>query len=285
MPDDKKILDYDKRGVEGLTEVLRLQAEALSRISERMSGMTAGGGKLPSFTSPPAARDDASDGTHLPVLAGDPALNEESLPVLNSFKKFLDEERRRGRKRFAWGLLGFTVLFSAVLAVIVWMNGERVHGLKADIQQTSIRLERTRQEAESELRKVADKAAQSAARNTAAMRSDITRNILWAHSTLASNMTSELTGRDGEIDRLKEKVSAMEVENAMLTRQVAELVHRVKVIEADYLDYLERSINESQRPVSNVVANASLAEEASPAPLRINSPGIGRPMQMRVPRE
>ena len=38
MTNEKNNPDQDARGVEGLTEVLRLQAEALSRISERMSG-------------------------------------------------------------------------------------------------------------------------------------------------------------------------------------------------------------------------------------------------------
>lgn len=285
MPDEKTILDADKRGVEGLTEVLRLQAEALSRISERMAGLSQGGGKVPPLPLPSAQRDKADDGMHLPVLAGDPVLSEESLPVLNSFKKFLDEERRRGRKRFVWGLLGFTALFSLVLAAVVWMNGSRIHALKTDIGQASSQLARTKQEAATELRRVETKTDQTAARNAAAMRSDVTRNILWAHSTLASNMNFELTGRDSEIVRLKDKVATLEVDNTMLTRKVEELAQRVKTIEADYLDFLERSINESERPGEKGLPAAPAAAEARPAPLKINSPKFGRPLQLRVPNE
>ncbi len=289
MTDNINSSDPDKRGVEGLTEVLRLQAEALSRISERMAGMGQNAGKVP---PPPIEKPRQNDGAHLPVLAGDPSLNEESLPVLNSFKQFLEQERRRGRKRFIWGLLGVTVVFSCVLAVIVKINFERARALKADIQLTSSRLDRSQQATDGALKKVADKADQSAAqaiaKNAATIRSDITRNILWAHSTLASNMTTELTDRDSEIARLKEKVSSLEVDNTMLARQVSELVQRVKVIEMDYLNYMEHASIEGQVAETNeaVLSMTNVAPAVGrAAPLTINSPRFGRPMQMRVPKE
>jgi hypothetical protein len=285
MTDNKISSDPDNKGVEGLTEVLRLQAEALSRISERMAGMNQASSK---FSPPPSVKAQHSDGLHLPVLAADPALNEDSLPVLNSFKQFLDQERRRGRKRFMWGLLGFTVAFSGVLAVIVWMNSERVHALKADIQQTSTRFDRSQQEAKAELKREAEKASQSVVKNTASIRSDITRNILWAHSTLASNMTTELTGRDDEIARLKEKVSTLEVDNTLLTRQVAELLQRVQIIETDYLDNLERPLfdgRSSEAVIAGRAASNVPPTDVRPAPLTINSARYGRSMQMQVPKE
>jgi len=288
MTDNINSSGSDKRGVEGLTEILRLQAEALSRISERMAGMNQAAGKMP---LPSLGKQRPGDGMNLPVLAGDPSLNEESLPVLNSFKQFLEQERRRGRKRFVWGLLGITVAFSCVLAVIVKMNIDRAHALKADIQQTSTRLDRSQQVTDDELKKVADKAAQSAqtmAKNAATIRSDITRNILWAHSVLASNMTTEFTDRDSEIMRLKDKVSTLEVDNTMLTRQVAELVQRVQIIETDYFDNNNRLQVNSQNPDSNEVGRAisnAIPANGRSAPLTINSPRFGRPMQMRVPKE
>ncbi len=285
MTDSKNSVDPDKRDVEGLTEVLRLQAEALSRISERMAGMNQSGAKAPPRSS---EKINPGDGMNLPALAGDPALNEESLPVLNSFKKFLDQERRRGRKRFIWGLIGFTVMFAVVLAIIVKMNSARVHDLKEDIQQTSLRLDRSQQEAGAEIKKMADTAALSVEKNAANMRSDITRNILWAHSALTSNMNSVLIDRDTEIERLKEKISAMEVDNTMLSRQVADLVQRVKIIEMDYLDNMERGIADSRSANSNAAdhADSNLASSVGrSAPLTINSARYGRSVQMRVPKE
>lgn len=283
MSENKDNLDPEHRGVEGLTEVLRLQAEALSRISERMAGMNPAAGKFP---PPPSAKAPRSDGMNLPALAGDPALSEESLPVLNSFKQFLDQERRRGRKRFIWGIIGLVVVFSCVLAVLVKLNSDRVHALKADLDQTGTRIDRSQLSTEAEFKKAADKVAQSAAKSAATVRSDITRNILWAHSTLASNMSSELTDRDSQIERLKEKVSTLEVDNTMLTRQVAELFQRVQIIETDYLDNIDRPAVERPgadgviRPASNTVPVTGRA-----TPLTINSARYGRPMQMQVPKE
>ena len=100
-------------------------------------------------------------------------------------------------------------------------------------------------------------------------------------------MTTELTDRDSEITRLKEKVSTLEVDNTLLIRQVAELFQRVQIIEADYLDNLERSLTEGRSPDSDAMGrNASNAISAArSAPLTINSARYGRSMQMRVPKE
>lgn len=292
MTDEKQNSESDHRNVDGLTEVLRLQAEALSRISERMSGMRGvSSGTAPQPPPPSAAPGpEAAPGSHLPVLAGDPALDEDSLPVLNSFKKFLDQERRRARKRILWVLMGFTVAFSGVLVLIVWLNGERVNALKTDILQEKAVAEKTRQEASAEIRKVAEGAAMSATQNATAMRKDITRNILWAHSVISSNLSSELSGRDGEIDQLRTKVDALEIENTMLTKQINELSRRMKAIESDYRDFLERPAQESQLRDLEAAAAAELtnppsASVRSGAPLTINSARFGRVMQLQVPKD
>ncbi len=287
MTDEKQNPDTDHRGVESLTEVLRLQAEALSRISERMSGMR-GMSSGPTPIPPPAeSKAESGSGSTLPALAGDPALNEESLPVLNSFKKFLDHERRRARKRILWVLFGFTVAFSGVLAVIVWMNRESVCQLNTDITQANARVERSRQETEAEIKRMQEKTALSATQSATSIRKDITRNILWAHSVISSNLNTEIAGRDETLDRLKEKISALEIENTMLTRQVNELARRMKAVEADCQDYLERPLLESQIRDQDAAAAATNVP-VSPdrvAPLTINSVRFGRSMQLQVPRE
>ncbi|MEI6564651.1 MAG: hypothetical protein WCO42_10145 [bacterium] len=282
MTEEKNNQDPEHRGMAGLTEVLRLQAEALSRISERMAGLPHSTGDTPPQPLVQAGAA-AGGGANLPALAGDRALNEDSLPVLNSFKKFLDQERRRGRRRMLWALLGFTLVFASVLAVIVWLSSERVKEIKADIRQTGARLDRSKEAAEFEIQKVASKADQAAARNALAMRSDITRNILWAHSALSSNMTTELSGRDSEIERLKEKVSSLEIDNAMLTGQVTDLAKRVKSIEADYLDFLERRVIENQITEQDAGATNTGSTAIRSGPMTINSARFGRAMQLRVP--
>lgn len=283
MTDEKHSPGVDQRGVDGLTEVLRLQAEALSRISERMSGIRAASPGPSHSSSSSSSPEDPGVGAHLPVLAGDPSLNEESLPVLNSFKKFLDQERRHARKRMLWILLGFTVVLAAVLSVIVWMNGEHVRELKSDILQTRSRAEQSRQTADAEIKRVAENAERMTAQNASSMRKDITRNILWAHSVISSNMSSELTGRDGQLEQLKDKVSALELENTMLSRRVNEMAARLVLLEDDAQERLvasEMRDRDAAASVSNAVPAASKT-----SPLMINSTTLGRSMQLHVPKE
>ena len=288
MSNEKQTPDQDQRSMDGLTEVLRLQAEALSRISERMSGMR---GTIPepgpAKLKATPGKSEPQAGIHLPVLSGDPAVTEDSLPILNSFKKFLDDERRQTRKRILWVVLGVTVCFAAVLAVIVWLNSEKVNSLNTDIARQRERTEKTRQDAESELKRVESKATQAVAQNAATLHKDITRNILWAHSVISSNVSSELSGRDNEVDRLKDKISALEVDNTMLTRKLNELSRRVKAVEDDYRDFLERPAQESQLPVAEESAVTNDAGKAEPgiAPLTINSAHFGRAFKLQVPKQ
>lgn len=287
MTDDKNNPGSEQRGVDGLTEVLRLQAEALSRISERMAGSQGFPGALPP-AEPHRPIEPPRDPGHLPVLAVDPALNEESLPVLNSFKKFLDQERQRARKRMLWVLLGFTLVFSGVLAVIVWMNSERARSLKDDIGRTQAQAERSRQEASQELHRLSEKSTMLATQNVATMRRDLTRNILWAHSVISSNLSSELSDRDSTVERLKEKVSSLEIENAMLSRQMGELDLRLKTLEDNVKEGAEQAALEAR--IRQQESTATVTNKAQPAPgkttpVLINSAKFGRSFQLRMPQE
>lgn len=292
MTDEKQAQEAESRGVAGLTEVLRLQAEALARISERMAGLRAKPAE-PAAAPPEgdrAAAGAGEEGRFLPVMAGDPALKEESLPVLNSFKKFLDQERRRARQRLLWLSLGFTVLIAAVLGLVLWMNSEGEKSLRGDLAAARQRLEKNRTAMDKELQAVAAASAQ----HVSQLRTDLRRNLVFNQTALASNVTSELSGRDEEINRLKEKVSALEIENAMLAGELKELARRVKVVEDDALAYLERPVKSgrfleaagmSAAPagtVSNAVSFPASLDE-SLAPVRIESPYFGRSMQLRVP--
>ncbi len=296
MTNEKNNPDQDARGVEGLTEVLRLQAEALSRISERMSGARGASQESGPAKAPAPAQAQPAEpqgGAHLPALSRDPALNQDSLPVLNSFKKFLDDERRQSRRRILWMTLGLTVAFSGALAGIVWLNSESVNGVRSNIIQEREKSEKARQSAAAAIKRVETQAAQATAQTASTMRKDITRNILWAHSVISSNVNTELSGRDGEFDRLKEKISVLEVENTMLTRKLNELARRVKSVEDDYRDFLERPILESQlseqdaEDAAGAAAVTNVTAELVPraAPLTINSGHFGRRLRLQVPKD
>lgn len=276
MTEQKHNPESGQQGVEGLTEVLRLQAEALSRISERMSE-THGFGSG-SAIPPPEAHEPRRDAAHLPVLAGDAALNEDSLPVLNSFKKFLDQERQESRKRLMWTLLGFAAVFTAVLAVIVWFNGEKSNQMEADVRQT-------RQEADAGMKRLAEQSALTATQNVNQMRRDLARNILWAHSLITSNVNDELSGRDSEVERLKDKISAIEIENAMLSRQVMDMEERLKQVETSLKDSQEEAALEAQIRAQDAAATNRKASAETTSPLTINSAKFNRTFKLRMPKE
>lgn len=281
MTDEKPHPELERQGVEGLTEVLRLQAEALSRISERMSGA-----RHPGATPGIPPVEPRRESGNLPVLAGDPALSGDSLPVLNSFKSFLEQERQMARRRLLWVILGFTGVFSAVLALLVWLNNERASGLEADLRHSAERSEQARQEADAGLKRLAAQSALTATQNVNQMRHDMARNILWAHSVIASNFTSELSGRDSELDRLKEKLASVEVENALLSRRLAELDDRLEQVESaakerDAEDAIRAQINQQEATAAATARPVMPAPAAEP--LQINSARYNRPLKLRMP--
>jgi len=282
MTDNKRSEDSENRGMDGLTEVLRLQAEALSRISERMAGMRGSQPEsAPIPPPPPVYQGLGRESGSLPVLARDPVLSDDSLPVLNTFKNFLEQERRHARKRLLWVLLSFTMIFSGVLSVIVWLNGERSREIKSEIVQTNARAERSRLDSEAELKRLGENMSNTATQNVSQMRKDITRNILWAHSVLASNVSSELSGRDSETERLKEKISSIEIENAMLARQIEELGKRLNALESHDLGGMNRDVLDLEM----LLKTNRTATLASPTPVIINSAKYGRSFQLRMPQE
>lgn len=283
MTTEKNGLGSDSRGMDGLTEVLRLQAEALSRISERMADARGVHGDI-SQGIPSPSHEPAREQVHLPARASDPALTEESLPVLNSFKKFLDQERRRSRQRMLWILFGFSIIIAGVLAIIVRVSDERARALESDIVQAKAKAEQARAETGQELRQMGEKASIMAAQNASQMRKDITRNILWAHSMISSNVNSEFSGRDNDIERLKDKVSSLEIENAMVSRKVMELEQRLKELE-DVRDKAEMAVLEGQMREQDAIATSNRPAAAGMAPVLINSAKFGRSFQLRVPQE
>ena len=246
---------------ESLSEVLRLQAMALARMSERMSDQPHA-----ARAALPAPRQTGN----LPMLADDPSLSDESLPVLNTFRRFLDVERRRARRRAIWVSLAFGVAFMIVLGGIAWAGRDRIRELRAEIIAANSRLDETKQKTDVEIAR-----AQAAA---SSLKQDLRKGLWTSHSMLSSNMTTQLEGRDAEFEQLKDKLSAMEIENAMLVGKLKDLADATKQLQDDYAAVV------TSAPVSQPVeTNEAVVESPKALPLMINSPGYGRPMQLRVP--
>lgn len=222
MTDDTQKMNSDSKGMENLTEVLRLQAEALARISERMVGMQDHGSMGGAVLGLPPRLEPA--GSHdLPVLAGDPALSEESMPVLNAFRKFIDAERRRARVRVMWLSFVFVVLLACVLGTVLYLVRSRAEELQTDIQGARRQVTEVRSSTDAELKRMAEAAAR--------LTTDINRGFKVAHS----NVVSQMGTRDAEIDKLKETISTLEIDNAMLVGRLKEVLDRTEQLQSAYV--------------------------------------------------
>lgn len=266
----------DGKGVDNLTEVLRLQAEALARISERMAGMPPHGPTAPLAALPPRL-DAGGHADNLPVLAGDPTLSEESLPVLNAFRKFIDSERRRARIRLIWACVAFAVILAAVLGGILAIGRSRADQLRDEIASARQQADVVRSTADAGLRKAADAAI--------LLKRDIDRGL----RATQSNMVNQIVTRDGEIERLKETISSLEIENAMLTGKLKDIAERTEQLQGAYQAQAQQFqvLNDAmQAPPEDVRSmpvsadtNAAPAEPLAPA----TAPAAAPQMQFRLP--
>lgn len=271
MTEDTQKTSSDGRGMENLTEVLRLQAEALARISERMAGMQ-GHGSVGGAVMGLPPRLEPGGSNELPVLAGDPSLSEESLPVLNAFRKFIDAERRRARVRLMWLSLAFSVLLAGVLATVLYLVRSRADELQTDIQGARRQVTEVRSNTDAELKRMAEAAAR--------LTTDINRGFRVAHS----NVASQIGTRDAEIEKLKETISTLEIDNAMLVGRLKDVLDRTEQLQASYASQAQQfqSFQETMQPpaVGPVVAPPPPARPVLSSPA--NLPGYPQ-VQFRLP--
>jgi hypothetical protein len=272
MTDENRNSGDEIKDSTSLSEVLRLQAVALARMSERMASQQ--GSEQHSMPAPHQPRQES----HLPALAGDPVLSEESLPVLNTFRKFLEAERRRARRRVIWVSVVLGIGFIGVVGVVAWLGRERIAGLKNDLIAASVQADSERRKTEADLRKVAESASATAV----ALKQDLRRNVLSSHSILSSNLNTKLVGRESEMEQLKEKLSSLEIENAMLASQLKELADTSRQLQENYQAWIQAaSAQELAEPVEAIPTGT--VEEAKTLPLVIPSAGPGRAVRLRVP--
>jgi hypothetical protein len=272
--DENKTAGDDNKGPTSLSEVLRLQAVALARMSERMSNRQQGPETQP---VPVPQRPRQED--QFPVLARDAALSEDSLPVLNTFRKFLEAERQRARRRVIWVSVLLGAGFMIVVGVVAWAGRERIAELKAEIMSASSRAADARLKADLELNRIAESAAAAAS----SLKLDLRRNVISSHSILSSNLNTKLLGRDAELEQVKEKLLSMEIENAMLMSQLKELAETSRQLQENYAAWIQSTPASNPPEPVEVEPATGTTTEAKNLPLMIRSPGQGRSVQLRVP--
>lgn len=271
-----------------LNEVLRLQAVALARMSERMDSHRAAGPRpapLPSGERPGSG--------NLPVLASDAALTEDSLPVLNAFREFLDQERRRSRARILWVSFSFAVVFAVTALLVVWMGRERLQELRNDLGTTNKKVDETLQSANAEIKKVSE----AAGRTVSTIQKDVNTTLHKAQSAMASNVAVEMRSRDAELGLLKEKLAALEIENAFLIGRLREANRATEAAdmaaeEPEPVENGGEAAVEVPEEGSAVTADTpAMSEQGNPAgpvsaggaPILIQTPAYNRPVRLKVP--
>lgn len=274
--------DNDTRAGEGnkeagsLSEILRLQAVALARMSERIAGQQEPEPHPVPAPRPPRTERRHSSDDQLPVLASDANLTEEALPVLNTFKKFLEAERRRARRRVLWASLALGSAFLVILGTLAWVGRDRLAELSRALGAADSEARASRMATESELRKVSQSAA--------SLKQDLWRTVSSSQSLLSSNLDTKLSGREADVEQLKEKLSALEIENAMLIGRLKELADTTSRLQESYDALSARG--DTARAAAGQTTNASAMGDTSGLrnlPLLIETPGYGRPVNLRVP--
>jgi hypothetical protein len=267
----------ERSEIDDLAEVIRLQAEALARISGRMAGHMPG-------PSDRAARKDALPAVRperraqVPALADVPALSEESLPVLNAFKKFLEAERRRARIRLLLVSLLFVVLLAGVLVGALWLGRAHMDGVSLELKRQQEQAAQVKADAEAEMKRLAAE-AQAAAQTALVLRRDLTNTVL----STRSNLTAQLGNRDAELERLKDSLVSLQLENAGLSRTLNTLMSHVTVQPQP-----PESSGDNRAPAASPQgSNAVPARLTDPAhasqPLLISAPNLRQPVQFRLP--
>jgi hypothetical protein len=140
------------------------------------------------------------------IRAGDEAL-EDDLPVLNAFRQFLDAERRRARRQ----LLTLIAVFSVVLAGLAgggfWFVRKSLHQVAAGIETEKIRYEEDRLATVSNLQNVAKVAV------------NLKKDVLETRST-SSQLQEKVKEQSGELTRLLDTITTLEIQNSTLQRSV-----------------------------------------------------------------
>ena len=151
------------------------------------------------------------------LLADDPSLAAESLPVLNALRQFLETERRRTRRQIGWLVSVFAILLAAAVAggfVVARVYWHRVQG---DLAREHRRAETVSQSAQS---------AQKAVQNLAAATDKFQEDLQGQKSALErAQATINLRIKDGSQDLtyLKDVIDTLEIQNASLAYAVQDM--------------------------------------------------------------
>lgn len=140
------------------------------------------------------------------IRTGDEALDED-MPVLNAFRQFLDQERRRARRQ----MIGLIALFSVLLLGLAGAGGWYVRTLLRrmgdDLETTKIRQEEARLATVSNLQTVATTAI------------SLKKDVIDTRKA-SVQLREKVQEQSGELGKLLDTITTLEIQNSKLQRSV-----------------------------------------------------------------
>ncbi|MFO7534180.1 MAG: hypothetical protein R6X19_00590 [Kiritimatiellia bacterium] len=129
--------------------------------------------------------------------------DEESMPVLNAFRQFLEAERRRSRRQLIALVCVFSALVAALLGSGGWYLKTRLARLESGIESDKIRSQ------EDLLASVSN--MQSVARAAVSLKKDVVDT-----RKLSAVLNEKVAEQSGELSKLIDTITTLEIQNSLL---------------------------------------------------------------------
>lgn len=144
------------------------------------------------------------------IRAGDEALEEDDLPVLNAFRQFLEAERKRARRQLVRLMVLFSIAVLAALAGGVYVVRDWMRQVARGVENEKSRTESIRSESFSNI--------QTVARAAVTLKRDVMEG-----AKKSAAVEADLERQRAELARLMDTIVTLEIENAMLQRSVRKI--------------------------------------------------------------
>ncbi len=144
------------------------------------------------------------------IRSGDEALDEDSLPVLNAFRQFLDAERRRAKRQMLLLIAGFVVVLASLAGGGGWYIWHVLRRVETGMESDKVRSEEDRLVVISNLQNVARAAV------------TLKKDVLDTRKTSAV-LQDQVAEQSGELSKLLDTITTLEIQNSKLQRSMRKL--------------------------------------------------------------
>lgn len=199
--------------------------------------------------------------------------DEESMPVLNAFRQFLEAERRRARRQMITLVCVFSALVAGLLGAGGWYLRTRLASLENGIESDKILSQEERLAAVSNMQMVA--------RTAVSLKKDVVDT-----RKLSVVLNEKVAEQSGELAKLIDTITTLEIQNSLLQGSVHKLGEsREKPAPAtDYEAYGPVEVAKPPAPAPAAAPRLAPPPEEEPVvPARVPVKAAGSPDETPVP--